>query len=72
MRKGPKRRKLNKKQKKIIGEIFESYLFWKKEKENLKKLFKKAQELEIPITQLGKAIGINKVAVWRRYKRSKK
>lgn len=71
-KRGRKRRELNKKQKKVIEEIIESYIFWKKEKENLKRLFKKARKLEIPITQVGKIIGVSKVAVWNRYQRSKK
>lgn len=71
-KRGPKIKKLNKKQKLLLIDIVETYLYWKESKKELQKLFNRARKLKIPITQLGKLIGVSKVSVLSRYKRSAK
>jgi uncharacterized coiled-coil DUF342 family protein len=63
-----KPKELSKKQKEILGEIVYTYLEWKNLKLKLRKLFKEAEKLKIPITQASKPLGISKIAIWRRYK----
>lgn len=72
MKRGRKPKKLGKRQKEILSDIVENYLYWKETKERLRELFREARKRKIPITQLAKVLGIDKVAVSRRYKRSGK
>jgi len=70
-KRGPKVKKLDSRQKAILGELVETYIYWKEARKKLNELYSKALRSKIPITHLGKALGITRQAVEYKYKNLK-
>ena len=70
-KRGPKIKKLNSHQKAILAELTETYIYWKEARKKLNELYLKALKSKIPITHLGKALGLTKQAIEYKYKNLK-
>jgi len=70
-KRGPKIKKLTAQQKAILTELVETYIYWKEARRKLNELYSKALQFKIPITHLGKALGLTKQAVHDKYKHLK-